>query len=73
MVSKPLKTVKNVKKYKTIISTQNFKENPKILVETTAVLKEAIQNVKNVKNTCLLRILMRIQKERLLHDITIKL
>ena len=36
-------------------------------------IKKAIENIKNAKNTCLLRILRRIQKERLLYNITAKL
>ena len=43
------------------------------MVKITVTIKKAIQNIKTMKNTHLLRILRRIQKERLLFDITIKL
>ena len=63
MACKPLKTIKNVKKCKKIIFTQNFKKNPKIIVKITATVKKAAENAKTVKNTHLLRILRRIQKK----------
>ena len=52
-----------MKKCKKIIFTQNFKENPKIIVKITATVKKAIKNVKTVKNMHLFRILRRIQKK----------
>ena len=60
LISKPLKTVKNIKKYKKFISTQNFKKNLKIIVKITITIKKVIENIKSVKNTCLLKILRRI-------------
>ena len=43
------------------------------MVKITATIKKAIENVKTAKNIHLLRILRRIQKERLLYNITIEL
>ena len=71
MAYKLLKTIKNVKKYKNIIFTQNFKENPKITVKITVTIKKVFENIKTTKNTHSLRILRRIQKERLPYNITI--
>ena len=45
----------------------------KIIVKITVTIKKAAENIKNAKNVCSLGILRRIQKERLLHDITVKL
>ena len=59
MVSKLLKNPKN----KNFIFTQNFKENSKITFKVTLTIKKAIENVKNAKNTCLLRILRKIQNK----------
>ena len=59
MIYKPIKTIKNVKKYKKKF-TQNFEKNPKIIVKITITVKKAIENVKTTKNTYLLRILIRI-------------
>ena len=60
LVSKPLKMIKNIKKCKIFISTQNFRKNPKIIVKITVTIKKAIKNIKNTKNICLLRIVRRI-------------
>ena len=46
---------------KKIIFTQNLKENPKIIVKITAIIKKAIKNVKKYKKSFLLRTLRRIQ------------
>ena len=62
--------LKNAKK---IIFTQNFIENKKIMVKITVTIKKVVKNVKTAKNMHLLRILRRIQKERLLCNITGKL
>ena len=43
------------------------------MVKITTAIKKAVKNVKTVKNMHLLRILRRIQKERLLCNITVKL
>ena len=43
------------------------------MVVITVTIKKAVENVKTVKSMYLLRILRRIQKERLLCNITIKL
>ena len=47
------KTIKNIKKYVKNIFTQNFIENPKIIVKITVTIKKAAKNVKNVKNVFL--------------------